>query len=291
MKKLFTLLVVMLILMACSSDKSTNEVRLTNGVSFNMPDGYEYFRHKNYPYSAKRGNDMLFLSSMYGEKFDKKVFYTSADTICYNLSRVYMEREEQSKIWPIDKKFVKRYYTFSPNSYAVTYSCHTESKAGFVIAVTYSTADQLQELEEMFDSISIAHKSAFRGLLYTFMNGGWMIYVWLFVLVGIYVLAPKNGILDIVLFFVFVGGITFTFWNLSSSLISAYTIPLFIGGGAIAILWFSVEDLIPERYKSKDSGSNSSSSGDDGGGGDDSSGNEHVYIASDDGSYYNPIDF
>ena len=199
MKKIFTLFFVMLILMACSSDESTNEVRLTNGVSFNMPDGYEYFKHKNYSYSAKRGNDILLLRGIYGEGFDKNVFYTSADTILYNLSRANMECEKKSKIWPVDKKFVKRYYKFSQNSYAVTFSCHTESQAGFVMAVTYSTADQLQELEEMFNSISIAHKTSFRGFLYVIMNGGWMVYVLGFILIGIFVLAPPNEILNLVL--------------------------------------------------------------------------------------------
>ena len=47
-----------------------SEVRLTNGVSFDMPNGYEYFKHKTFPYSAKRGNDVLYLSAIYGDKFD-----------------------------------------------------------------------------------------------------------------------------------------------------------------------------------------------------------------------------
>lgn len=263
-----------------------SEVRLTNGVSFDMPNGYEYFKHKTFPYSAKRGNDVLYLSAIYGDKFDKTVFYTSADTICYNLSRANMVCEKHSKIWKFSKKYVKRYYKLSKDSYAVTYSCHTESKAGFVMLATYSTTKQLKELEDMFGSIRLSHKNFFREFIYTFGNGSWIFYIILFIILCVELFIPKNSWLEIILAFLSLG--IFIFFGAG---MAVYTLIVYIVSTVpIFLLYLHIEDHLPERFKRKQRGGNNS--GDDGGddGGDEGN-DDNGYVTSDDGSYYNPIDF
>ena len=269
-----------------------SEVRLTNGVSFDMPEGYEYFKHKTYPYSAKRGNDVLYLSAIYGDKFDKTVFYTSADTMFYNLSRANMEREEHYKIWKFSKKYVKRYYKLSKDSYAVTYSCHTESKAGFVMLATYSTTKQLNELEDMFDSIKIAHKNSFRAFGYTFINGGWLIILLLFVMFAVLTLVPIKLVekVEMTSFTIGIGLAIYIWWAATWDIMLMYL----IGGGLpIYLLWQFVEDYIPYRknryLKSNKSGNDSGDDGGDDGG--DEGNDDNGYVTSDDGSYYTPIDF
>ncbi|MBR5855019.1 MAG: hypothetical protein IKY87_05030 [Paludibacteraceae bacterium] len=283
--------VLFFLLMVVSISVSATEVRLTNGVSFDMPEGYEYFKHKSYPYSAKRGNDVLYLSAMYGDTFDKKVFYTSADTMFYNLSRANMEREEHSKIWQLAKKNVKRYYKLSKDTYAVTYSCHTESEAGFVMIATYSTVNQLEELEKMFKSIKIAHKGWWKEFSYTFCNGGWLLILVIFVMFGIKTVVPLKMLttVEVIMFVVCLGLVIIIWWGATFDILLNY----FVSGIPIYLFWLFVEEHIPYRKHRIVTHNNAGEDGDGGGddGGDDSSGNEHIYVTSDDGTYYNPIDF
>jgi hypothetical protein len=284
-------LVLLILLLVASISISATEVRLTNGVSFEMPEGYEYFKYKNLPYSAKRGQDVLFMSAMHGDQFNKEVLYTSADTMFHNISRTHMVCEEHSSIWRFTKKYVKRYYKFSDNLYAVTYTCHTESKAGFVMLASYSTTKQLKELEQMFKSIRLVHKNFLREFVYTLGNGAWILFIILFIMLCISMFIPKNSWGEIIL----AGGGLALLISLTVGM-KIYTLIAYIVCSApIFLLYTYIEDHLPEHLKRNLQNKNQSgnNSEDDGGddGGDESSGNEHAYIASDDGSYYNPIDF
>lgn len=281
-------LILLLWLIISSTSIFATEVRLTNGVSFDIPEGYQYFKHKRYSYSAQRDNDILYLGAMYGEEFNKELFYTSADTILFNLSGMKLNDEKHSKLWTIGEKFIKRYYTSASGSHIVTYTCHTESKAGFVIAATYSTDDQLAELEEMFDSIKLAHKNVFHYFGFTVVNGGWLLFVFVAILLFIRQFVSDNSLGNIILPVVGVGTFGIVSW-LSSIMLEIYLVPMIIWAVLMEAAWEWLCKKLSIGYKHTIDTSDSSDN-DGGDSGDDSTNNDHTYISSSDGNYYTPID-
>ncbi|MBR5250383.1 MAG: hypothetical protein IKV28_07375 [Bacteroidales bacterium] len=175
MKFLRHILTVLLVMFA-ASNASAQEFKLSIGLKFKLHEDYQQVNSKQFPFVAKCNQNLLYIAV--GNKFnmDNESFFKIADTTFFNLDRNSILHEKKTSIWEIDKKALKRYYRQTDGSHVVTYSVKTTKTEGCVIAATYKTEEDLEKIEEIFDSIDVYCGRYFEGLITSFFtNGGWLI--------------------------------------------------------------------------------------------------------------------
>lgn len=175
MRLLRHILILLLVIFA-TDNTFAQKFKLSIGLQFKLHEDYQQVSSKQFPFVAKCDQNFLYIAA--GDKFnmDNESFFKIADTTFFNLDRNSILQEKKSPIWEIDKKALKRYYQQTDGSYVVTYSVKTKKSEGCVIAATYRTEEDLERIEEIFDSIDVYYERYFEGLITTFFkNGGWIL--------------------------------------------------------------------------------------------------------------------
>lgn len=186
------LAILFLFSMISMSGISARDFHLSIGLNFTLPEEYQVIDSKQYPFVAKCGQNYMYIGVSDNFDVDNQTFFNVADTTFFNLNRSAVVKEKRSAIWQIDKKALKRYYKLSDDSYVITYSVKTTKTQGCVIAATYSTDEELQNIENMFGDIRVYCGNPLAGFITTFRNGGWLGFIILMMYAFIVYCITKN---------------------------------------------------------------------------------------------------
>lgn len=186
------LAILFLLSMISMSSISARDFQLSIGLNFSLPEEYQVIDSKQYPFVAKSGQNYIYIGVSDSFDVDNQTFFNVADTTFFNLNRSAVVKEKKSPIWQIDKKALKRYYKLSDDSYVITYSVKTTKTEGCVIAATYSTDEELQNIENMFSDIRVYCGNPLDGFITTFKNGGWLGFIILMIYAFIVYCITKN---------------------------------------------------------------------------------------------------